>query len=411
LPQLRRDPNFNGALTHTLRGDIAVLALAKAKASGVKMVAYLQRNTDEPARRPQDRQRLSHEMFHGLTPEQFDMEAKSLAQAEAMTPAVRARIRARLTERLLTPPDAPSWGPDWVSHGDKNAPKHGKEQSRFAFFGKRDEDEEEEDDAPLSKVDQDTAHVISRNLEKSRQIHHYRGLYIAGALLAIGVMVLAMFVDYQIIRGDIWTRALSNEFMVVPASLQSTVTFKSLQVIFAVLIVHFMLKITGAYGRNALITTAFVFALVMIGCLGYLVAYNNMPGGTSAQAQATQTEAVAPTQNNSIDQLFNSADPKPTNASLSSESKPTEASTIGLPIPKISQTSLANADSWFWLAFASVIFFIVTTVAALYMQTTENNIRNTVIAGDYRHRQRQFAQLHLLDLADRDEPADRGQHA
>ena len=74
---------------------------------------------------------------------------------------------------------------------------------------------------------------------------------------------------------------------------------------------------------------------------------------------------------------------------------------MALPIPKISQTSLANADSWFWLAFASVIFFIVTTVAALYIETTEHNIRNTVISNDYRHRQRQFAQLHLLDLADR----------
>jgi hypothetical protein len=70
-------------------------------------------------------------------------------------------------------------------------------------------------------------------------------------------------------------------------------------------------------------------------------------------------------------------------------------------LPHISQTSLANADSWFWLAFASVIFFIVTTVAALYMQTVENNVRNFHIAHDYRHRQRQFAQLHLLELADR----------
>ncbi|HEY0107844.1 MAG TPA: hypothetical protein VGB91_17305, partial [Rhizomicrobium sp.] len=70
-------------------------------------------------------------------------------------------------------------------------------------------------------------------------------------------------------------------------------------------------------------------------------------------------------------------------------------------IPKISQTSLANADSWFWLAFASVIFFIVTTVAALYMLTVENNVRNLHIAGDYKNRQRQFAQLHMLQLADR----------
>jgi hypothetical protein len=73
---------------------------------------------------------------------------------------------------------------------------------------------------------------------------------------------------------------------------------------------------------------------------------------------------------------------------------------VSLGLPKLSQTSLANADSWFWLAFASVIFFIVTTVAALYMQTVENNVRNFHIAHDYSHRRRQFAQLHLLELAD-----------
>jgi len=369
------------------------------------MVAYRRLDPQDASTRvgvrtPQGR--LSHELFHGLTPEQFDHEARSLADAESMTPAVRARLRAQLTERLLTPPDTPSWGPDWVRHGERHAPKHGKDQRRFAFFGKKEDEEEEEDAGPLSKLDQDTARVISRNLEKSRQVHHYRTLYIVGAVLAIAVAVLAMFVDYQIIRGDIWTRALANEFMIVPDSLQATVIFKSLQVIFAVLIIHFMLKITGVYGRNALITTAFVFAIVMIGCLGYLVAYNNMPGGTSAQAQAAQIEASAPTQNNSIDQLFNSIDSRPATAQPA-EAKVHEAGAVSLPLPKISQSSLANADSWFWLAFASVIFFIVTTVAALYMQTTEHNIRNAVIANDYKHRQRQFAQLHLLELADHHE--------
>ncbi|HEX2589951.1 MAG TPA: hypothetical protein VHL34_00540, partial [Rhizomicrobium sp.] len=302
------------------------------------------------------------------------------------------------------------WGPDWVHHGERNAPKHGREEPRrFALFGKKEEPLAEDDNAPLSRLDQDTAHVISRNLEKSRQIHHYRGLYIAAVVLAVGIALLAMFVDYQIIRGDIWTRALANEFMIVPDSMQATVIFKSMQVLFAVLIIHFMLKITGVYGRNALITSAFVLALVMIGCLGYLVAYNNMPGGTSAQAEAAQVDAAAPSQNNSIDQLFNSLGndnaAQPTNASLKTETKVHEAGAVSLPIPKISQTSLANADSAFWLAFASVIFFIVTVVAALYMQTVENNIRNTVISNDYRHRQRQFAQLHLLDLADRGERA------
>jgi hypothetical protein len=364
------------------------------------MVAY--RKIDEAAPPTGRRMALSHELFHGLTPEQFNNEAQSLADAQAMTPAVRRRLEAQLTERLMTPPDAPSWGPDWVKHGEKFAPKRGKEKAGlFArMTGGADDESADGDDATSED------YVIARNMEKSRQIAHYRWLYVGAGIVALVIALAAMFVDYQIIRGDIWTRALSNEFMVVPAALQSTVIFKSLQVIFAVLIIHFMLKITGVYGRNVLVTTAFVFALVMIGCLGYLVAYNNMSGGTSTTLEHQQTTDGP--QNNSIDKLFTSVDSTSTVQAASAPAEPvadaTPAKSGGFALfdlPKLSQSSLANTDSWFWLAFASVIFFIVTTVAALYLQGTENNIRNVSLARDYKHRQRQFAQLHLLQLADR----------
>ena len=366
------------------------------------MIAYYRPKTDPADAQPQPRRSaLSSELFHGLTPEQFDDEAVALSKAQSMTPSVRARLKAQLVERLKTPVDEPSWGPDWVRRGEKVAAhRHRKPGvvSRMLPFGKSEEVEDDEIDDPLNTHERTDAEIIARNMEKSRQVAHYRPLYLVAVGLAVVVALLAMFVDYQIIRGDVWTRALANEFMVVPASLQSSVVFKSLQVLFAVLIVHFMLKITGVYGRNTLITAAFIFALVMIGCLGYLVAYNNMAGATSA----TQEQRVEGSQTNSIDQLFatmNTRDaapaveaPRITNASM------TDGVSLGLP--KLSQTSLANADSWFWLAFASVIFFIVTTVAALYMQTAENNVRNFHIARDYKHRQRQMAQLHMLELTD-----------
>jgi hypothetical protein len=363
------------------------------------MVAY--RRIDEVNVPTGRRHALSHELFHGLTPEEFDNEAQSLADAQAMTPAVRRRMEAQLTERLMTPPDAPSWGPDWVKRGEKDAPKRGKQEpGRFArLFNREDIDEDESTEALSPETPRDEDYVIARNMEKSRQIAHYKWLYAGAIAVALGIALLAMFVDYQIIRGDVWTRALSNEFMVVPASLQSTLIFKSLQVIFAVLIIHFMLKITGVYGRNILVTTAFLLALVMIGCLGYLVAYNNMSGGTSTTLEHQQ--AADTSSGNAIDQLFSTSaksDPQAPQATPASST-----SEYSLPLPKLSQNSLANTDSWVWLAFASVIFFIVTTVAALYMQGAENNIRNVSLAGDYKHRQRQFAQLHLLQLADKRE--------
>jgi len=328
-------------------------------------------------------------------------------------------MKAHLVERLMTPVDRPSWGPDWIKQSDRDAPRRGKKKSQglMGFFRPErsafnaSENAEPPVKSALSSQDNDESRVIARNLETSRQVAHYSGLYVFGMMIAIAIALLAMFVDYQIIRGDVWTRALSNEFMVVPASLQASVVFKSLQVVFAVLIVHFMLKITGVYGRNAMITTGFVLALVMIGCLGYLVAYNNMAGGTSATLEHHE-DGGAPAQDNSINKLFASlnapsdttssdvqADGTTGRAARSGMENADETSTLS--VPKVSQRTLANADSWLWLAFASVIFFIVTMVAALYLQTGENNARNFMISRDYKHRRRMFAQLHLLELADR----------
>jgi len=388
------------------------------------MVAYLKRkdvDDDETSpetggvrtkKPPQPKHALARDMLHGLSPEEFDVEAKSLAAAEALTPQVRQRMRTQLVERLKTPIDPPSWGPDWIHRGEKSSPLTEKKEGGFRLaslfpFGRKDDEEEDDADArevvdALNEEDQDDARVIAHNMEKSRQVYHFRSLYVLAALVAIAIIAVGMFIDYQIIKGDVWTRALANEFMVVPASLQGTLLFKSLQVVFAVLIIHFMLKITGVYGRNAMVTVAFVFALVMIGGLGYLVAYNNMTGGTSTTLEHAQENGQ---HNNAIDQLFASTSHQ-SSASEDGHVIPatmTEAKSdeFSPALPKPSERFLANADSWFWLAFASVIFFIVTTVAALYMQTFENNVRNFLISRDYLHRRKQFAQLHLLELADR----------
>lgn len=355
------------------------------------------------------RKALSHDLLHGLTPEEFNNEAKALSEMEAMTPAMRARLKAQLVERLKTPVDEPSWGPDWVRHGEKVAARNQRSKSRWAHLFSRDKNKKNEDEdkveetkaAPaLNDRDADDTAIIARNLEKARQVAHYKPLYVAAGVISLVIVLCSMFVDYHIIR-EIWTRALANEFMIVPPALQSSVMFKSLQVVFAVLIVHFMLKITGAYGRNTMITASFILAIVMIAGLGYLVAYNNMAGGTSTARENPQ--AAQP--HDSIQQLF-AADSGIQNASLSANpaaaartpADPHDGVSLGLP--KISESSLAHADSWFWLAFASVVFFIVTTVAALYMQTVENNVRNFHIAQDYKHRRKDFALLHLLEHAD-----------
>jgi hypothetical protein len=226
---------------------------------------------------------------------------------------------------------------------------------------------------------------------------------VGAAVLALFIVLISMFVDYHIIR-EVWTRALANEFMVVPPALQSSVVFKSLQVVFAVLIVHFMLKITGVTGRNTMITASFLMAIMMIAGLGYLVAYNNMAGGTATAHEQSQTAGQPQNNNNSIEQLF-ASESGVQNAAMTTAPRvatgaPNSSDGVSLGLPKLSEASLAHADSWFWLAFASVVFFIVTTVAALNMQTVENNVRNVHIARDYRQRRKDFVLLHLLELSE-----------
>lgn len=338
---------------------------------------------------PTSRKALSRDLLHGLSPEEFQEEAQKLASMGAMTPGMRARLKAQLIERLKTPVDKPSWGPDWRREGERVAGYNQTlEWSRDRK--KKTEDSQTEPEPPLESDDA----IIARNMEKSRQVAHYKPLYVGAAILALVIVLISMFVDYHIIR-EVWTRALANEFMVVPPALQASVVFKSLQVVFAVLIVHFMLKITGAYGRNTMIAASFVLAILMISGLGYLVAYNNMAGGTATAQQTAQPQ----NNNDSIQQLF-AADAGVQTASMAATPSPRTNDGVSLGLPKLSDTSLAHADKWFWLAFASVVFFIVTTVAALYMQTVENNVRNVHIANDYKQRRKDFVLLHLIEAAE-----------
>lgn len=344
------------------------------------------------------RMTLTDDLF-GMSQDEFGNQARALAEVSALSPATRERVKHQLIQRLKTPVDPPSWGPDWARRRNKELAKG--EKSR-GWFSRRDKAQDAAAQAhPLSKEQQSDAEIIANNLEKSRQVAQYRGLYIAGFVLAVVIALLAMFVDYEIIRGDIWTRALSNEFMIVPESLKESVFFKSLQVVFAALAIHFMLKITGVYGRNTLISTAFVLTCIMVVSLGYLVAYNNMDAGTSARLDHQQ-ESTAP-QNSTIDELLTQVGTRSASAEQAAPARVSEAGAaslaeFSLPLPKLSQKSLASAQGWLWFTFASVIFFIVTTIAALYMQIAEHNVRNFLIARDYKTRRRQYAQLHLLEM-------------
>ncbi len=118
------------------------------------------------------------------------------------------------------------------------------------------------------------AETLRRRIHGSGASAHH----ISAIVLGLGVFIIALFVDYNIIH-EFWTRALSNEFMEVPPALATSVTFKSLQVLFATLAVHYLISHIGHGGRVAYSLFIFALTAAMVMGIGLLWANNSLPAG------------------------------------------------------------------------------------------------------------------------------------
>ena len=185
------------------------------------MIAYYRPKQElEDVEQPQaQRSALSRDLFHGLTPEQFDVEAKSLAKVQAMTPAVRARMKSQLIERLKTPVDDAELGSGLGQarrEGRGPPPQEARRGGQAAALrpqGRRSRKTRTSRSTIASAPTPTSSRATWRRAARSRITARS---IMAAVVLALGIALLAMFVDYHIIRGEVWTRALSNEFMVVP---------------------------------------------------------------------------------------------------------------------------------------------------------------------------------------------------
>ncbi len=143
-------------------------------------------------------------------------------------------------------------------------------------------------------------------------------------LAGLAVTTMAIFVDYTILE-EIWSRNFANEFFEVPQILQSSVTFKSLQVVFAVLALHYFVSSIGKFGRGAFITILTAMVLTMLVGIGFLNTTYSLPVGSTlfgldvtgetlnandelaALGLSTETEATA--QASAQDEAFDAAPP------------------------------------------------------------------------------------------------------
>lgn len=170
-------------------------------------------------------------------------------------------------------------------------------------------------------------------------------------LVGIAVFLLALRVDYIILE-ELWSRNLANEFFEVPPSLQDSVTFKSLQVVFAVLAIHFFVSSIGKWGRGIFIGFLTALVITMLIGVGFLNTSYSLPIGSTLFGTDLTGETLS-----AEDEL----------AALGLESDRTDVEAANDNAPVVSNQDFETAKTVLFFTSFGLIFFFVTSVGALFL--------------------------------------------
>lgn len=308
------------------------------------------------------------------------------AHVDLLKPIVSERIEC-LETRLQTPLDAPTWGPH-TKNGVLPKFKEPRLWARIkAALGKT-SDEHNKSKGQITKAVLGNADpvgvTISRNLDQSERYFNFRWLYGLALILGIAVFLLAMAVDYQIMT-ELWTRALANEFLEVPASLANSILFKSFQVVIATIAFHFFLSLLGVRGRAMFVLVFFVLSAVMVAGFGFINAKQAMPADQLAIFEQSPAAKA-------LDDPF-----KKLGIVSSAEAAITSppSSTI------ISAETMRGTQSLSWFLSPALVFLVVTAVGALSLQVAESNVTNFVRARDFIRRQKREREWKTLKQSEK----------
>lgn len=175
-------------------------------------------------------------------------------------------------------------------------------------------------------------------------------------LVGLAVTTMAIFVDYTILE-EIWSRNFANEFFEVPESLRSSVTFKSLQVVFAVLALHYFVSGIGKIGRGAFIGLLALMVLTMLIGIGFLNASESLPIGSSFFGVDLTGEVLS-----AEDELASLGLESDANADAAYADEYAEEG--GVPFGLTPETYESTKTVLFFMSFG-LIFFFVSSVGAL----------------------------------------------
>jgi hypothetical protein len=185
-------------------------------------------------------------------------------------------------------------------------------------------------------------------------------------------------VDYSIIK-EFWHQAMVNEYMQLPPELAQSVTFKSLQVLFATIGIHLVLRHLPRWAIAGFTGVVFFLTMAMMLSLGFLYAHNSMPNDNQATIEGRDTSSSG------LGDMISSMGLQPDTAAETSER-------AAIELPQWME-QLALYDALGWMVSLSVIFLIVASVGALFLLWAEHNVRNWIIAKEYRTRSYQTARL------------------
>jgi hypothetical protein len=226
-----------------------------------------------------------------------------------------------------------------------------------------------------SLIGHDQRNKISENFLASQRDARFRPFYFGAIFFTVAVAFAALFVDYMIVT-EFWTRALSNEFLELPGSLSDSVAFKSLQVLFATLAAHIFLEQMSWFGRAVFVRILFLLALTMLGGVGMLLALMSLPAGLADAGLGGPGGSLG--------------------SALAGLGIETEAAREAA----IAQTGLEEMQAYqpvFWMASLSVIFLVVTGVAAIFLHYALTNLKKIFETRDFAERKADTARLAALE--------------
>lgn len=226
-----------------------------------------------------------------------------------------------------------------------------------------------------SLVSDGTRAQIQDNYIASERQARFRPFYMGAVVLAVLVTCGALFVDYAIVT-EFWTRALANEFLELPGTLATSVTFKSLQVLFATIAAHILIEHMSGFGRGIFVRVVFLLALLMLGGVGFLLAMMSLPNGLAEVGAGGSGGSLG--------------------GALAELGLETDA-TRGAEAAAGSVATVRGYQPIFWMTSLGVIFLVVTGVAAMCLHFALNNLRRLFLTRDFVQRKRDMARLAQLE--------------